>query len=71
MTAPHPASQRSAISAAMLAACVAWAVLAWLAPAEYAATWPPSHLWHKIASVMLATLLAIDLFLAVTFERTE
>lgn len=71
MTAPHPASQRSGISAALLAACVLWAFLAWIAPADYAAAWPPSLLWHKIASITLATLLAIDLFLAVIFERTE
>jgi len=62
---------RSRLSAILLVVCVAWASLSWLSPAAYAAAWPPSLLWHKVASVALATLLSIDLFIAVTFERTK
>ena len=63
--------QRSCLSAVVLLMCIGWAALAWLWPVQLHVGWPPSLLWHKIASVTLATCAAIHLFLAVSFERTE
>lgn len=63
--------QRSSVSAVILLICLAWASLAWLWPTDAHPFWAPSLLWHKIASVTLATCLCIHLFLAVNFERAE
>jgi hypothetical protein len=63
--------QRSSVPVVGLVLCLMWAVMAWLWPVESGPVWPPSLLWHKVASVTLATCLAIHLFLAVSFESTE
>ncbi|GEM_PF-2808078 len=63
--------QRSSLTAVLLLLCLSWALAAWLVPERYVVVWPPSVLWHKVASVVVATVLSIDLFLAVTFARTE
>lgn len=66
----QPSNRSAEFSAIALLVCLAWAGLAWLsaAPPDLCA---PSPLWHKVASVILATSLAIHLFLAVTFDPTE
>lgn len=61
----------SSVSAVILLICLAWAALAWFWPVEFRPFWPPSLLWHKVASVTLATCLCIHLFLAVSFERAD
>lgn len=63
--------QRSMVSAVALVVCLLWAGAVWLVPEPPAAALAPSLLWHRVASVVLATGLAIYLFLAVTFERTD
>lgn len=59
---------RAWIPAIILILCVAWAALAWLVPQDFAAAMRPSLLWHRIASVTLATVLCIHAFLATNFE---
>jgi hypothetical protein len=54
----------------VLLVCVAWALVVWLAPLPAVAAWvAPSLLWHKVASVTLGAVMAIHLFLMVTFEE--
>lgn len=64
--------QRAAVCAIMLLLCLAWAAISWLvAPSMCESVLAPSVLWHKVASVIIATGLTIYLFLAVMFERTD
>lgn len=59
---------RAWVPAFILVLSVAWAALAWLAPQEFAAAMRPSLLWHRIASVTMATMLCIHTFLATNFD---
>ena len=61
----------ASFSAVGLLVCVAWALSAWLVSPAHGGLWAPSALWHKVASVILATSLAIHLFLVVTFEQSD
>ncbi|MFN7022088.1 MAG: hypothetical protein ACK4WH_12280 [Phycisphaerales bacterium] len=68
----QPPSRSSAeFSAIALLVCLAWAVLAWLSAAPAGWCCAPSPLWHKVASVILATSLAIHLFLSVNFQPPD
>lgn len=64
----------ASVSAAVLLLCAGWAAIAWTWPA------PPlddhahpaiSVLWHRVASVLMTALVAIQLFVAVTFEQPD